>query len=148
MSAELIGRKFGDYVLTDILGRGGMATVYRGYQASIDRSVAIKILPAEYHNDSNFGKRFVQEARALSKLTHPAIVSLYEFGQQDDLLYIVMPLMTSDSLVERLKQGQPMDYLSLLGQRRLMKYWSIQLEELIIVTSGLSVLVNQDQLLK
>jgi len=110
MTIDLLGRNFGSYKLVELLGRGGMASVYRGYQESIDRSVAIKILPAEFLHDPNFSQRFVQEARSLSKLTHPAIVSLYEFGQQNDLPYIVMPLMSGGSLAERLKQGAlPLD---------------------------------------
>jgi len=110
MTLDLLGRNFGVYKLVELLGRGGMASVYRGYQESIDRSVAIKVLPAEFLHDPNFNQRFVQEARALSKLTHPAIVSLYEFGQQDDLPYIVMPLMTGGSLADRLRRGAlPLD---------------------------------------
>ena len=110
MTIDLLGRNFGVYKLVELLGRGGMASVYRGYQESIDRSVAIKILPTEFLHDPNFSQRFLQEARALSKLTHPAIVSLYEFGQQNDLPYIVMPLMSGGSLAERLKRGAlPLD---------------------------------------
>jgi len=110
MTLDLLGRNFGVYKLVELLGRGGMASVYRGYQESIDRSVAIKILPSEFLHDPNFSQRFVQEARSLSKLTHPAIVSLYEFGQQDDLPYIVMPLMSGGSLADRLKRGaMPLD---------------------------------------
>lgn len=110
MTIDLLGRYFGVYKLVELLGRGGMASVYRGYQESIDRSVAIKVLPSEFLHDPSFSQRFLQEARALSKLTHPAIVSLYEFGQQDDLPYIVMPLMSGGSLADRLKRGAlPLD---------------------------------------
>lgn len=106
MSIEpLTGKNFGSYELKEMLGRGGMAQVYRGYQAAIDRSVAVKVLPAELLSDPSFSTRFFNEARTLAKLTHPSILPLYDFGEANRMPYIVMPLMSNGTLAERLKQG-------------------------------------------
>jgi serine/threonine-protein kinase len=101
----LLGKQFGSYELVQLLGRGGMAAVYRGFQASIDRSVAVKVLPAELLYDPNFGTRFTNEARTLAKLNHPAILPLYDFGEANGMPFIVMPLMTRGTLADRLKGG-------------------------------------------
>ncbi|MBL8058732.1 MAG: serine/threonine protein kinase, partial [Anaerolineales bacterium] len=101
----LIGKQFGSYELKELLGRGGMAAVYRGYQAAIDRSVAVKVLPAELLADPHFSARFSNEARTLAKLTHPHILPLYDFGEANGMPYIVMPLMSQGTLADRLKAG-------------------------------------------
>ncbi len=105
MATDLTGLTFGSYKLLELLGRGGMASVYRGYQESIDRSVAIKVLPHEFLHDPNFSQRFVAEARTLAKLTHPAILPLYDFGTANEVPYIVMPLMAGGTLADRIKGG-------------------------------------------
>ncbi len=104
MPTDFTGHTFGSYKLVAQLGRGGMATVYRGYQESIDRSVAVKVLPHEYMHDPNFSERFVAEARVLAKLVHPSIMPLYDFGT-GEVPYIVMPLMAHGTLADRLARG-------------------------------------------
>ncbi len=105
MSSDFIGKTFGSYKLVAPLGKGGMATVYRGYQESIDRSVAIKLLPAELLHDPTFITCFVDEARALAILSHPAILPLYEYGEANGVPYIVMPIMAGGTFAERLASG-------------------------------------------
>lgn len=105
MTSNLVGQMFGSYELKDVLGRGGMASVYRGYQASIDRSVAVKVLPGELLHDPNFAQRFTNEAKLLAKLNHPAILPLYDYGNANGMPYIVMPLMSGGTLADRLRQG-------------------------------------------
>lgn len=105
MPTDLTGQTFGSFRLIATLGRGGMATVYRGYQESIDRTVAVKVLPAEFLHDPNFSQRFLAEARTLAKLTHSAILPLYDFGYANNVPYIVMPLMTNGTLTDKLKHG-------------------------------------------
>ena len=105
MPTDFTGKIFGSYKLVAQLGRGGMAAVYRGYQESIDRSVAVKVLPPEFLHDPNFTARFLTEARTLAKLTHPSILPLYDFGTANDVPYIVMPLMPNGTLADRLGQG-------------------------------------------
>jgi len=105
MPTDLTGQTFGSFKLIALLGRGGMATVYRGYQESIDRTVAVKVLPAEFLHDPNFSQRFLAEAKTLAKLTHPAILPLYDFGYANNVPYIVMPIMTNGTLTDKLKKG-------------------------------------------
>lgn len=105
MPSDLTGKVFGSYQLVEQLGRGGMASVYRGYQESIDRSVAVKVLPQEFLHDPNFTARFIAEARTLARLTHSAILPLYDFGTANDVPYIVMPLMANGTLAERIARG-------------------------------------------
>jgi serine/threonine protein kinase len=75
-----------------LLGRGGMGAVYRATQLSLNRPVAIKVLPAELLSDAeaNFAERFRKEALTMARLSHPGIVSVYESGEAGGLLYIVM----------------------------------------------------------
>ncbi len=98
MPTDFTGKTFGSYQLVAPLGRGGMASVYRGYQQSIDRSVAVKVLPPEFLHDPNFSARFVAEARTLARLTHHSILPLYDFGTANDVPYIIMPLMANGTL--------------------------------------------------
>ena len=102
---DLLGKTFGSYKLVELIGKGGMASVYRGYQEAIDRSVAVKTLAVDAIQDSSFLTRFFQEARTLAKLTHPSILPLYDFGNAGGVLYIVMPLMSGGTLAERLARG-------------------------------------------
>lgn len=101
MSVERIGR----FVVTSVVGRGGMATVYRADDPDEDRDLAIKVLRREYLNDLGFRARFEREAETVANLEHPAIVPLYEFGQSEGALYIVMPYMPNHSLADRLARG-------------------------------------------
>lgn len=81
------------FAISSVLGRGGMGAVYRGRQLNLDREVAIKLLPEQLTEDEgmNFAARFLQEARAIAKLDHPAIISVYDFGETSaGQLYFVM----------------------------------------------------------
>jgi len=91
-TAAELARWLPDYDIETIIGRGGMGAVYKGTQKSLDRPVAIKILSATLdESDQGFAERFKNEARALGKLTHPGIVSVYDFGTTaHGLHYIVM----------------------------------------------------------
>ncbi len=76
--------------ILDFIGRGGMGAVYKARQNHLDRVVALKILPPGIGNDPAFAERFAREARALAKLNHPGIVTLYEFGKADGLYFFLM----------------------------------------------------------
>jgi len=104
---NLIGKYLGSYKIISLLGQGGMATVYKAYQANMDRHVAIKVLPIHYAADPNFKKRFSQEARTIAKLEHPHILPVHDFGEADGYLYIVMRIVETGSLADLLKQ-QPL----------------------------------------
>src|SRR5579871_6299184 len=107
MSA-LIGKKLGQLEVVEQIGQGGMATVYKAYQPALDRFVAIKVLPAAYAKDHTFMERFVREARSISKLSHPHILPVHDFGEQDGTTYIVMEYVSGGTFKKKLKQGQPM----------------------------------------
>jgi serine/threonine protein kinase len=102
---SLVGTLLGQYRLVEHLGSGGMATVLKAYQPNLDRYVAVKVLPAYYARDPIFVKRFVQEARSVAKLTHPNIVQIHDFGEQDNITYIVMEYVDGGTLKDRMNQG-------------------------------------------
>ena len=104
-SSSLIGRRLGKYEITELLGQGGMATVYRGYQAEMDRFVAIKVLPPHPGQDRQFTDRFRLEARTVAQLQHPHILPVHDYGNEDGILYLVMANVEGGSLKERIDQG-------------------------------------------
>jgi serine/threonine protein kinase len=110
VSSSLIGRKVGQYEIQALIGRGGMATVYLGYQPTIDRQVAIKVLPPHPGMEAGFVDRFQLEARTIARLQHPHILQLFDYGTQDDILYFVVPYIEGGSLERVMKKG-PMDPL-------------------------------------
>jgi serine/threonine-protein kinase len=97
---DLTGRQFGLYRIVAPVGEGGMAAVYKAYQPSVDRYVAIKILPQHFAKDSQFVQRFEQEAKVLAKLQHPHILPVYDYGESEGYTYIVMPWMTGGDLAD------------------------------------------------
>jgi serine/threonine protein kinase len=100
--SSLIGRKLGQYEVVGLLGRGGMATVYKGYQASLDREVAIKVLPPHPGMDDQFIERFRLEARTIGNLQNPNILPLYDYGTEENILYLVMAYVSGGSLADYL----------------------------------------------
>lgn len=87
------------------IGRGGMARVYLAVQKKFGRLVALKVVSAEYANDVNFRKRFVQESRINARLTHPNIVQVYDVGSHEALLYLVLEYIRGGDLNQRLERG-------------------------------------------
>ncbi|OQX63568.1 MAG: hypothetical protein B5M51_04930, partial [Anaerolinea sp. 4484_236] len=97
----------GHYEIKSELGRGGMATVYLGYDARFEREVAVKVLPAEFLHDPQFSVRFHREAKVVAALEHPAIVPVYDVGVSDEgLHYFVMRYMDGGSLADKLAEGE------------------------------------------
>jgi serine/threonine protein kinase len=96
----IIQRLLPQYEISALLGRGGMGAVYKGVQKSLDRAVAIKILPPEVqHGDPSFAERFKRESKAMAKLGHPNIVPVYDAGETaDGLLYYVMEFIQGTDL--------------------------------------------------
>ncbi len=98
--------KIGRYEIRDELGEGGMGTVYLAYDPVLEREVAVKVLqPQLFVYDPNFALRFEHEAKTVASLEHSNIVSLYEFGQDGEWLYFVMPLMRGGTLSDRIAGG-------------------------------------------
>jgi tRNA A-37 threonylcarbamoyl transferase component Bud32 len=97
--------KISRYEIRGEIGRGGMATVYLAWDPNFDREVAIKVLPRELLHDPSFRTRFQREARTIAALEHPAIVPVYDFGEQDGVPFLVMRHMSGGSLVSRIRAG-------------------------------------------
>ena len=102
---NLVGMNLGPYRIVEKIGEGGMATVYKAYQPSMDRYVAIKILPPLYSEDPEYLGRFRQEAKVIARLEHPNIVPVHDFGEQDGITYLVMRYIRAGSLKEILSKG-------------------------------------------
>ncbi len=108
---DLTGRHLGKYELLERVGRGGMAYVYKAYQPTIDRHVAIKVLHSHLAEDDQFLERFKREAKGLGSLRHPHIVSVIDFDMDDGWYYMVMDFIEGETLEAMLKRrGQlPVD---------------------------------------
>ena len=93
------------YRIEKILGKGAMATVYLAIQESLDRWVALKVLSAPLAKDPTFNKRFIKEGKIVARLAHPHIVTIFDTGSHQELLYIAMEYLENGSLKERIKAG-------------------------------------------
>ncbi len=102
-SLEEIAPHFPQLEVLACLGRGGMGVVYKARQKSLDRLVALKILAPEREKDPQFAERFAREAQALAKLSHPHIVTVYDFGQADGLFYLLMEYVDGVNLRQLLR---------------------------------------------
>ncbi len=104
-SDPLIGTLLGQYRIESVLGKGGMATVYRGIQVAVNRVVAIKVLPGSFMHDETFMTRFRQEAEVAAQLEHIRILPIYDYGEQDGIPYIVMRYIYGGTLRDLTQQG-------------------------------------------
>lgn len=105
----IIGHLLSDrYRIKSRIGGGGMANVYLGYDIILKRDVAIKVLRPEFANDPEFIERFDREAQAATSLSHPNIVSIYDVGEEDNILYIVMEYVDGPTLKEYVMNNGPL----------------------------------------
>src|SRR5260221_644915 len=113
--ANLIGQRLGHYEILALLGRGGMATVYRARQLNIEREVAIKVMKPDLAEAEDFIERFRREARTIASLSQPHILKLFDYGQHDELIYLVMELLMGGSLARLISKGPlPLESVSLI----------------------------------
>lgn len=101
---SLVGETVGKYSIVEILGRGGMAEVYKGYQENLERYVAIKVMHSFLADEEDFMVRFQREAKAMASLNHKNIVGVYDFDIQDGMSYIVMRFIGGGTLKKKLEQ--------------------------------------------
>ncbi|HUD66099.1 MAG TPA: protein kinase [Candidatus Sulfotelmatobacter sp.] len=99
------GMKLGPYEIQSLVGAGGMGEVYRAHDSRLDRTVAIKVLPASFSADRERLQRFAQEARAAAALNHPNILSIFDIGEEQGAPYVVSELLEGETLGERLRTG-------------------------------------------
>jgi hypothetical protein len=102
----LEGQRLGPYEVVEPLGQGGMAVVYKAFQPTLERYVAVKVLPPHFLYEPGVRQRFDQEAKTIARLEHPHILSIYDYGQQGDILYLVMPVVVGGTLSDWLA-GMP-----------------------------------------
>lgn len=98
MSTDLSGQVLNQYELLDVLGKGGMAVVYRARQTNINRYVAVKVMSNALPGDDNFLSRFKHEADLIATLEHPNILPIYDYGSSGEYFYLVLRLMDGGSL--------------------------------------------------
>ena len=103
-----IGDMLGQYQLVELIAVGGMGLVYRAYDPSLDRFVAIKVLAPELARDPEIARRFLNEARAAAALNHPNVVHVYTAGDQAGTVYFAMELVSGQHLEELLNQHGPL----------------------------------------
>jgi len=100
-------QKIGKYDIQDVLGKGGMGSVYRGFDPAISRAVAIKAISKGMVGEEDLKhimQRFRHEAQAVGRLVHPRIVQIYDFGEDENVAYIVMELVNGKTLAQHLQQ--------------------------------------------
>ena len=115
---EDLAKFFPQLEILELLGKGGMGAVYKARQPGLDRLVAVKILPPEIGTDPAFAERFTREARALAKLSHQNIVSIFDFGQADGQYYFIMEYVDGANLRHVIETGaiKPEEALALVPQ--------------------------------
>lgn len=105
-SENLVGRTLGRYQLTRLLGSGGMGAVYEAVDTGLKREVAVKILHRSAAGDSSIVERFIAEARVVAQFDHPHIVPVFDFGDEQGLLYFVSPLIRGATLSALIERGR------------------------------------------
>ena len=118
---EELAAKFPQLEIQNLLGRGGMGAVYKVQQKDLGRTAALKILPDVIAKDPSFAERFLREARLLASLSHPHIVTVYEFGQREGVYFLLMEYVDGVTL-RQASQAEPIrrlsskDALAVVGQ--------------------------------
>ncbi|MFH1626225.1 MAG: serine/threonine-protein kinase [Pseudomonadota bacterium] len=101
---NLAGTTLGNYEIERLLGRGGMGVVYKARQISLNRVVALKILPPAFSSDPSFVKRFEREAHSIARLNHPHISQIYDIGEEDGVHFFSMEYIKGKTLEDLLKE--------------------------------------------
>jgi serine/threonine protein kinase len=103
---DLSGRTLGQFEILEEIGRGGMATVYRARQKTINRVVAVKVLPRALLHDPGFYERFTREVDVIAHLEHPHILPIYDFGEMEGVPYIAMRFLGGGTMSQMIRRGQ------------------------------------------
>jgi serine/threonine-protein kinase len=117
--SQLKGQRLGPYEIEEIIGRGGMAIVYKALQPALRRHVAIKVLPPQFAHEGGFLARFQREAETIARLEHPHILPIYDYGQEEGVPYIVTRLVTGGTLSDWLARSVTLERALLVFTRLL-----------------------------
>lgn len=114
--AALVGQTLGGrYILIEVVGTGGMGTVYRGRHVIIERPVAVKVLSRQFSVVKDVRERFYREARIATRIRHPNVLDVIDLGETEtELLYLVMELLDGETLASRLAKSGPLPFQSIL----------------------------------
>src|SRR5258705_12453335 len=99
------GTKLGRYEIHSQLGAGGMGEVYLAVDTELDRTVSLKILPQEFASDRQLLQRFIQEAKSVSALNHPHILTIFEIGKADEIRFIATEFIDGETLRQRIRNS-------------------------------------------
>src|SRR3954468_815498 len=113
------GQRFGAYTLGKLLGRGGMGVVYEAQHVHLGRTVALKLLSPELSESEDFRTRFLRESRIAASIEHPGIVTVYDAGEVDGVLFLAMRYVRGTDLAAQLAERGPLppgDAISILDQ--------------------------------
>lgn len=102
------GQMLGPYRIIEQIGQGGMATIYKAYQPSMDRTVAVKILPSQLASSEEFTQRFRQEAHIIARLEHPHILPVIDYGESEGVTYLVMRYLDTGTLKDKMEADRPL----------------------------------------
>src|SRR5688572_15417949 len=97
-TGNLVGKSLGPYRILQMIGHGGMATVYKAVQPNLNREVAVKVLHPHFMLDAGFEGRFQKEAETIARLSHPNILPVFDYGHDEGVPFIVMPLVVGGTL--------------------------------------------------
>ena len=106
LSLEDMKERFPQFEILEYLGRGGMGIVYKARQKTLDRMVAIKVLAGERQGEADFAARFEKEAKTLAQMSHPNIVTVHDFGENEGLYYIVMEFVDGVNLRDLIHENR------------------------------------------
>jgi len=104
--SHLAGKTLGQYQIFELIGQGGMAEIYRAYQPSVKRDVVVKVLLDALRDNIDFVDQFMHEVEVIAHLQHPQIIPVYDFGQHEEELYIVMAYLRGGTLADRIDQAK------------------------------------------
>ena len=112
---NLINREIAGYLIKKFLGRGGMGTVYKARQLSLDRNVALKILATSFGENKDFVQQFIQEARSCAQLNHRNIIQVYDAGEYEGIYYLSMEYAMEGCVQKLIDKGKKLEPLEAIG---------------------------------
>jgi len=105
MIRNVIGREIGPYRILRLIGKGGMGVVYQGVHTKLDQQVAVKVMTPEYSNEAGMRDRFIREARLQAQISHPNVVNIFNYLEDDNDIFLVMEYVPGRTLEQMLQES-------------------------------------------